>query len=88
MEGVEAVLGSMFIKADSPEMFGDNQAAIHTFKGQGSWRTRCLANRAAALKARMEAGLLAMGFVASAEMKADGLTKRFPYPGWVGYVTH
>ena len=48
LEGVEAVLGSMLIKAESPEMFGDNQASIHIFKGQGSWRTRCFANRAAA----------------------------------------
>ena len=70
----------MLIKAESPKMFGDNQASIHIFKGQGSWRTRCLANRAAALRARIEAGLLFLGFVASAEQKADGLTKTFSVP--------
>ncbi|CAK0805588.1 unnamed protein product, partial [Prorocentrum cordatum] len=80
LEGVEAVLGSMLIEAESPKTFGDSQASIHMFKGQGSWRTRCLANRAAALRARIKAGLLFLGFVASAEQKADGLTKTFSVP--------
>ncbi|CAK0894421.1 unnamed protein product [Prorocentrum cordatum] len=76
-EGTEAVLNSMFVQPEVTKMWGDNSASLCIFQGHGSWRTRCLADRAAAIRARVEAKLLDLGHVPSEEQRADGLTKTF-----------
>ena len=47
--GAEAVLGSMGIRPSSEQMWGVSSASLCVATGQGSWRTRALANRASAL---------------------------------------
>ena len=81
MEGTEAVLGSMFVRPASVCLWGDNSASLAVAMGQGSWRTRCLANRASALRSRLHQGTLQLGHVPTAEQRADGLTKILPVPG-------
>ena len=49
-------------------------------KGQGSWRTRALSNRASATRARVDDGTLKLIQVASEAQLADGLTKSFSGP--------
>ena len=74
LEGLEALLHSMFIDVMSC-LYGDNEASIAMSHGQFSWRTRCLTNRAAALKYRIKDGTIALSYMPTSEMKADGLTK-------------
>ncbi|CAK0824458.1 unnamed protein product [Prorocentrum cordatum] len=88
LEGTEAVLNSMFAQPEVTKMWGDNSASLCIFQGHGSWRTRCLANRAAAIRARVEAKLLDLGHVPSEEQRADGLTKTFSVPGMTKIRAH
>ena len=61
-----------------PVLWGDNAASLCIAEGQGSWRTRSLANKAVALRSRLDQGTLELRKVASEEQRADGLTKSFP----------
>ena len=81
LEGAEAVLGSMGIRPSLVQMWGDNSASLCIATGQGSWRTRALANRASALRARTQQETLSLGFVGTQDQRADGLTKTFSVQG-------
>ena len=79
LEGIEAVLADMGIFAEA-KLFGDNTAAVVLSQGQGSWRTRSYANKAAALRSRVEAGTLKIEYVGTADQAADILTKFLAVP--------
>ena len=61
----------------APILWGDNAASLCIADGQGSWRTRSLANQAVALRSRLDQGTLELKKVASDDQRADGLTKAF-----------
>ena len=75
IEGLEAVLHSMFIDPGVPTLFGDNNASICLANRQGSWRTRSLSNKAAGLRSRLDLGSIILSYVGTKEQRADGLTK-------------
>ena len=74
IEGLEAVLHSMFIDPGVPTLFGDNNASICLANRQGSWRTRSLSNKAAGLRSRLDLGSIILSYVGTKEQRADGLT--------------
>ena len=80
LEGVKALLESMGLRVVSSTLWGDNAASIFLTQGQGSWKTRCLANRAAGLRSRVESGDLVVSYVGTKDQRADGLTKCLPVP--------
>ena len=80
IEGVESVITSMGVSIETSELHGDNSASLALVKGQGSWRTRALSNRASATRARVDEGSLKLIQVASEAQLADGLTKSFSGP--------
>ena len=80
LEGAEASLASMMVQVPLPSMWGDNVASLCLARGQGSWRTRALSNRASALRSRVESETLLLDHVGSNEQRADGLTKVFSVP--------
>ena len=67
-------------KLKVPTLWGDNAASLCIADGQGSWRTRSLANKAVALRSRLDLGTLELKKVSSEEQRADGLAKVFPAP--------
>ena len=73
-DSIEATLNSMGIITDCT-LYGDNQAANLIAVGRGTWRTRALSTKVGAIKSRLERGLLKLLYVATADMRADGLTK-------------
>ena len=79
MEAVEAMFHAMLVDATCV-MYGDNTAALCLTHGQGTWRTRALANRAAGIRQRVEDGTLVVDYVRSAEQIADVLTKFLAVP--------
>ena len=80
LEGVVALLESMNLRVTKATLWGDNAASICLTQGQGSWRTRCLTNKANALRQRVESGDLIVSFVGTKDQKGDGLTKCLPVP--------
>ena len=80
LEGVVALLNSMGLQVANATLWGDNAASICLTQGQGSWRTRCLTNRANALRQRVETGDLVVAFVGTKDQRGDGLTKCLPVP--------
>ncbi|CAK0841691.1 unnamed protein product, partial [Prorocentrum cordatum] len=88
LEGAEATLCSMGVRLSVPTLWGDNAASLFLARGQGSWRTRALANRAAALRSRLEMGTLDLVKVASEDQRADGLTKVFAAPAMARIRAH
>ena len=88
LEGAEATLCSMGVRLSVPTLWGDNAASLYLAHGQGSWRTRALANRAAALRSRLEMGTLDFMKVASEDQRADGLTKVFAAPAMARIRAH
>ena len=82
-EALQVVMESMAIQTKVPELYGDNTASLSVMAGEGSWRTRALANRASALRQRSQAGLVILRHVPTGEMYADGLTKSFTGNGMV-----
>ncbi|CAK0875407.1 unnamed protein product [Prorocentrum cordatum] len=79
-EGAEASLASMMVQLPLSKMWGGSAASLCLARGQGSWRTRALSNRASALRSRMESETLQLDHVGSNEQRADGLTKVFSVP--------
>ena len=79
LEGAEATMASIAVgtRGSTPTLWGDNAGSLLIAEGQGSWRTRALANRAAALRSRVGMGTLLLKKVSSEEQRADGLTKVF-----------
>ena len=82
-EALQVVMESMAIQTKVPELYGDNTASISVMAGEGSWRTRALANRASALRQRSQAGLVLLRHVPTGEMYPDVLTKSFTGNGMV-----
>ncbi|CAK0814311.1 unnamed protein product, partial [Prorocentrum cordatum] len=80
LEGAEASLASMMAQVPLPRMRGDSVASLCLARGQGSWRTRALSNRASALRSRVESETLLLDHVRSNEQRADGPTKIFSVP--------
>ena len=75
IEGFQALLEGMYTRIERVTLYGDNQASICLTVGQGSWRTRCLNNRANGLRCRIQSGELEVLYVRTGEQRADGLTK-------------
>ena len=88
LEGAEASLASMMVQVPLPRMWGDNVASLCLARGQGSWRTRALSNRASALRSRVESETLLLDHVGSNEQRADGLTKVFSVPAMARIRDH
>ncbi|CAK0866540.1 unnamed protein product [Prorocentrum cordatum] len=88
LEGAEASLASIMVQVPLPRMWGDNVASLCLARGQGSWRTRALTNRASALRSRVESETLLLDHVGSNEQRADGLTKVFSVPAMAWISDH
>eukprot|EP00439_Symbiodinium_sp_Y106_P060055 s2743_g8.t2 len=73
---VDALLTDMGTQAESRELRVDNSAAITLASEEGgSWRTRHLKVRAAALRQRIQEGWIAISYCPGDFQLADGLTK-------------
>ena len=57
------------------ELMCDNTAAIVLATGEGSWRTKSAANKAYAVKEKVDCGKLVLSYVSTVDQCADSLTK-------------
>ena len=80
LEGFESLLSSLFVRSGVATLYGDNSASIFLGHGQGSWRSRAYANRAAGIRSRVKSGDLILSYVGTKEQRADGLTKALSVP--------
>ena len=80
LEGFEALLASLFVRPGVATLHGDNNASIFLGHGQGSWRSRAYAKRAAGIRSRVKSGDLILEYVGTKEQRADGLTKALSVP--------
>ena len=80
LEGFEVLLTSLFQRPGPSTLYGDNSASIYLGHGQGSWRSRAYANRAAGIRSRVKSGDLILAYVGTKEQRADGLTKSLSVP--------
>ena len=71
-EGFQALLESMLIRLEGVNISGDNTASLCLTQGQGSWRARCLNNRANGLRCRIQSGDLIVSFAGTGGQRADG----------------
>ena len=71
---VREILGELGVEV-SPEILGDNQAAISLAKNGGTWRSRHFAVKASALRQAFRLGWATVGFVSSEHQLADMMTK-------------
>ena len=53
----------------------DNKASIVLATGEGTWKTKALANRVAWIRESVDAGEVSVEYIPTREQRADGLTK-------------
>ena len=75
VEGLTAMFHDMRIHVGIPKLYCDNRAAVHLSAGSGEWRTKALVNRVLGVRSLVELGLIDVGFLPTADMQADSLTK-------------
>ena len=80
LEGYEQLLQSLYCRHGVATLWGDNSASIFLGHGQGSWRSRAYANKAAGIKSSVRDGSLILQYVGTKEQRADGLTKALSVP--------
>jgi hypothetical protein len=77
-ENVKALLCSMRVPVELINVMCDNKAAIVLSTGEGSWKTKALANRVYYVREAVRLGLVTVNFVATDRQKSDSLTKFLP----------
>ena len=77
-QNIRALLESMLVNVGPFDLLIDNKAAIVLATGEGSWKTKALANRSAALKDDVARGDIIVKYVDTNAQAADGLTKFLP----------
>ena len=77
-ENVKALLCSMRVPVELINVMCDNKAAIVLSTGEGSWKTKALANRVYYVREAGRLGLVTVNFVATDRQKSDSLTKFLP----------
>ena len=74
-ENARALLESMYIPVHSMNVGCDNQACIILSTGEGSHKTKALANRVYYVREMVKLGQLVIFYIVTDEQKADVLTK-------------
>ncbi|WP_353239609.1 reverse transcriptase domain-containing protein [Limnohabitans sp.] len=77
-ENVKALLCSMRVPVELINVMCDNKAAIVLSTGEGSWKTKALANRVYYVREAVRLGLVTVNFVATDRQKSDSLSKFLP----------
>ena len=77
---VKTLRESLFIPTPYFDLKCDNRAAIVLATGEGSWKTKALANRVQGVKEAVERGEIFVTYIGTREQAADCLTKFLPGP--------
>ena len=75
VEFVKALRESVCLDTRFIEIRCDNKAAIVLATGEGSWRTKALANKVYNIREQVEHGTASVNYVESSLQSADSLTK-------------
>ena len=74
-EYITTLRESLCLPTPSVEIRCDNKAAIVLATGEGSWRTKSVANKVHSIREKVERGMLRISFVGTKDQCADSLTK-------------
>ena len=73
-EYVSTLRESLCLPTPVTEIRCDNTAAIVLATGEGSWRTKAVANKVDAIREKVESGMLKISYVGTKEQCADSLS--------------